>query len=200
MLLENIEGNRLLFDLSKTHTIQDLFNKILENLQFKSLKAYSLDKVELSNMTPISNLERSNFYILADDHHLFKIIDTNNESLKFPNEIEKYCEDLNISHLQKKIISNYLSRVDILNEMKFGFKVFEKDNDNNNKMIEKEELLVNLIEALPTNRINLIYDENALQKKYFKLKSEVDNLQSQKKQLERYVFSNLSNIFHLFYL
>ena len=188
LLLENKEGKRVIFDLSKTHTIQDLFNKISESLQFKSLKAYSLDKAEISNMTPLSDLERSNFYILADNLHFFKIIDAAAQSSTLSTEVEKYCDELNISHLQKKIISNYLGRLDILNETKFGFKIFDReDTEKSNKTVDKEELLLNLVEALPTNRTNLVVDESLLQTRYFKLRAEVENLQNQKKQLENYV-------------
>lgn len=193
LLLENKEGKRVIFDLSKTHTIQDLFNKITENLQFNSLKAYSLDRAEISNMTPLSDLDRSNFYILADSQHFFKIIDAANSSSSktAASEVERYCDELHISHLQKKIISNYLGRLDILNEMKFGFKVFDPENiAKNGKTVDKEDLLLNLVEALPTNRTNLVSDESLLQAKYFKLRADVENLQGQKKQLENYVDLN----------
>ena len=198
LLLENKEGKRVIFDLSKTHTIQDLFNKITENLQFKSLKAYSLDRAEISNMTTLSDLDRSNFYILADSQHFFKIIDAANSSSKnASSEVETYCDELHISHLQKKIISNYLGRLDILNEMKFGFKIFDPENiAKNSKTVDKEELLLNLVEALPTNRTNLVSDESLLQAQYFKLRADVENLQGQKKQLENYV--DLLTIFFFF--
>ena len=40
LLLDNREGKRFLFDLSKSDIIQDLLNKIIENFQFKELSLF----------------------------------------------------------------------------------------------------------------------------------------------------------------
>ena len=138
-------------------------------------------------MTSLSNLENSNFYLIGDEHHLFKIVDSSDENLKNRTEIEKYCEELDISYLQKKIINNYLNRFDKLNEMKFGSKIFDNVNEKTGKLFDKEVLVQNLIEALPTNRTNPILDEEELHQQYLKLKENVDNLQNQKSQLEAIV-------------
>ena len=195
---KSFEGKKMLFDMSKTATLQDLFNKITEYFEFKSLQAYSLDKVELSNMTLLSNFENSNFYLLGDKEHLFKIIDVSNDNSKKNDEIEKYCDELDISYLQKKIITNYLNRFDKLNELKFGVKIFDNDNEKNNKLIDKEALMSNLIEALPTNRSSPIVDEEALFQNYLQLKNQVENLRSRKEQLEQIVNINLYSVFNSF--
>lgn len=196
---ESKDGSPVIFEILKTHTIEDFFSKFSENLEYKSLKAYSLDQIELSNKTLISHLENSNFYVLADEKHLFKVIDATKGNMKQENEIEKYCVEMDISYLQKNILVNYLSRLDILNEIKFGAKFFN-NNENNNKLIDKDELIQNLVEALPSNRTSLVFHEEGLLNQYRLIKEEVEDLQNQKEQLEKIVFLFFNCFYKILYI
>lgn len=186
LLIEADPGRSFRFEMPLSNTIENIFEKMSENFKFRSYKAISLDKAELSPKTSLENLKNSNFYILGDENYLFKIIDGAMESdLKSnSNGIIRYCDELDISYLQKKIIINYLNRLDILNQMKFGAKIFTDDGQPNNQLIEKEAFIQNLIEALPSNRSNLGVNEEDLMMKYLNLKEEVARLSNEKSYLE----------------
>lgn len=192
LLIEAEPGKSFHFEMPVSHSIDNIFEKMSETFKFNSYKAISLDKAEISSKTSLENLKNSNFYILGDENYLFKIIDgaTDTNLRSNTNGIIKYCDELDISYLQKKIIINYLNRLDILNQIKFGTKIFAEDGEPNNQLIEKEAFIQNMIEALPSNRSSFIANEEDLMMKYLNLKQEVARLSYEKNSLETAVNIN----------
>lgn len=188
LLHEGENGKRFIFEMENSQTIGDFLKKLKENMDFKSLKAYSLDKVELASSITLGDMKSSNFYIIGNEKYLFKIIDSTFENFKMSQGIEKYCDEFDISYLQKKIIVSYLNRFDSLNELKFGTKLFSEEGSNKTQSVDKEALIQNLVEALPSNRPKLIHDEEVFLSKYLNLKREVEALSREKKDLENTVF------------
>ncbi|EAR89938.1 transmembrane protein, putative (macronuclear) [Tetrahymena thermophila SB210] len=164
--------------------IGDLLEGIREQYKIKGdLRAYTLDKKELSETVMLDDLEGSNFYICdLTNKHLFLV---HNQDVEIKNEyqkIDKYCKDINLSYIQKQTIINYLNRVDTIVRMKTGQEIFSDESQQPDKrlLINKSDLVKSMIEALPTNKNQHTEYEASLMLRYQELQKVLSQMSQQK--------------------
>lgn len=74
----------------------------------------------------LDDLEGSNFYIadLSDEKLFFLVKNEDVEVKNNYNIINSYCRDISLSYLEKKIVTNFLQRVDSVAKAKHGTEIF----------------------------------------------------------------------------
>lgn len=186
------EGNaRQNVTLSEDSTVSDLKAK-LKGLSedIKSIKVLSMDLSEYANQTQLSDLKFDNHYIVVNDTVPYKVVGLD-KSLAEEQEgsYQKYVnisQSLGLPFIERKILLNYLERVDMLNKEKLGRRVFA-DNELSKAPFSKDILIQNLIEGVISNKNQQIEREENLVQAYEGHKAKLEELNLQHQELERKV-------------
>lgn len=186
------EGNqRQNVTLPEDSTVSDLKAK-LKGLSedIKSIQILSMDLAEYANQTQLSDLKYDNHYIVVNDSVPYKVIGLD-KSLAEQHEgsYEKYVEiskNLGLPFIERKILLNYLERVDLLNKEKLGRRLFA-DNELSKAPFSKDVLIQNLIEGIISNKNQQIEREENLIQAYESHKRKWEELDLQHQELEKKV-------------
>jgi hypothetical protein len=177
--------------LPEDSTVTDLKSK-LKGLSedIKTIKVLSMDLAEYANQTQLSDLKFDNHYIVVNDSVPYKVIGLD-KSLAEEHEgsYQKYVDiskNLGLPFIERKILLNYLERVDLLNKEKLGRRLFT-DNEPSKAPFSKDALIQNLIEGIISNKNQQIEREENLIQAYESHKKKLEDLDLQHQELERKV-------------
>ncbi|KRW99996.1 hypothetical protein PPERSA_05499 [Pseudocohnilembus persalinus] len=143
--------------------IENLLEGISEQLNFLGkLKAYSLDKKELSKQIDLDDLEDLDEY----------------------KSLSQYYDKIELSFIDRKVIEHYLKRFDNINQQSLGSKIFTDSAKNaKNQTYNKDVIIQNLIAALPSHRNTQSSRQDQLIQQYIKVHQELNHMKSIKQQL-----------------
>jgi hypothetical protein len=186
------EGNqRQNVTLPEDSTVSDLKAKLKSlSEDIKTIKVLSMDLAEYANQTQLSDLKYDNHYIIVNDNVPYKVVGLD-KSLAEEHEgsYEKYVDiskSLGLPFIERKILLNYLERVDHLNKEKLGRRLFV-DNEQNKATFSKDALIQNLIEGIISNKNQQIEREENLIQAYESHKKKWEDLDLQHQELEKKV-------------
>jgi len=172
-------------------TIQELKEQFKQlSKDIKEVKVTSLDLAEYADVTRLSDLATENHYLIVNNKSLYKVTSID-KSLADQDEAlyqknQDLCEKLGLPFIERKILLNYLKRVDILNQERFGKKLFT-GQEIANTAVDKDIFIQNLIEAIINNKNQQIEKEEALIQMYHEQKEKLENLKLQRAELEKKV-------------
>ncbi len=161
------------------------------NKDIKEVKVTSLDLAEYANVTKLSELTTENHYLLVNDRGLYKVTALDKSLAEIDEALYQknmqMCEDLGLPFIERKILLNYLKRVDILNQERLGKKLFTGQAIANTA-VEKEMFVQNLLEAIINNKNQQIEKEEGLVQLYHEQKEKLETLKFQRAELEKKVY------------
>ena len=181
--------------LSEHGTIDDLKEQVLEfSKETKLCEAYSLDKAEIAGLTKLQDIRADGFYLLLDRKELLQVVSLEStdaiEQEKRYSRLETFCDKTGVPFLERKILVNYLKRVDALNQEKFSKPLFSDKNFHTGTFFKKD-LIANMIEGLSNPKSQQFDDEQALYDQYHKIKCQIEELKNRRSELERKVRKHL---------
>mmetsp|Transcript_71510 Transcript_71510/g.83186 ORF Transcript_71510/g.83186 Transcript_71510/m.83186 type:complete len:349 (-) Transcript_71510:133-1179(-) len=176
------------FNLPEEATVNDLINEVVKSSKgVKNCKAVTLDKAEIASITKLEDVKADNFYLLINNEDILKIISldsTDAESQdKMYQKVESYCESIGVPFIERKIILNYLKRVDQHSIENFSKPLFA-DKNVYAEPFDKNILLDNLVEGLSNNRNQKSENEQRLYSDYHKTKQQIEELKIKRSELE----------------
>jgi len=138
--------------------------------EIKDVSVYSTDKAEYANVTKLSDLKNTDHYIIVNNSSLYVVQSLDEtEAEKFEKQYSKNAtlfEKMGLPFIQRKILLNYLRRVDLLNHDKFGSRPFA-DQQGKKDGYSKDVVVQNLLEGIINNKNQQIENEEALLQTYF---------------------------------
>lgn len=191
------------FNLPEEATVNDLIKEITQSSKgIKSCHAITMDKVEIAGITKLEDIKADNFYILVNQSDLLKIVTTetteSEERDKKYQKVESYCESIGVPFIERKIIVNYLKRVDQHTVENFNHPLFA-DKNFYTQPFDKEILIDNLVEGLSNNRNQRVENEQALYNEYNKVKGQLEDLKIKRSELEQQVYAHQNDACNLIF-
>jgi len=177
--------NRIHFALPDDTTFSDFkkhFQKEVDPETVKDLKVFSIDLSEISNVSRLSDLSSHNYYVIGDSNIVYKVMSVDRKPAEISEtdyqSTKDYFEKLGLPFLERKIVLNYLRRVDHFLEEELGKKIFT-DHDSYNQSFDKNILIENMIEAIANNKNQQVENEEVLINQYLQLQEKLEEIQFQ---------------------
>ena len=166
-------------ELSEESTLKELKIFLEERFENVSISFFSLDKIELAITTKWRNISSKKFYILIDKT-IFIVNNISNREFEARQEMLQRTMSIGAPYYYSQVVSDVLYKFDLLNENSFGQR-FQDGQKGENIIVDKEQVLRNLLNSLPSSKTKshqdmdmLVNKHKVLEAQYSRLKQEYD--------------------------
>ena len=185
------EANKASFTVSEDATIADLRQALQgQSADIKAIQILSIDLAEIANVTKLADLGNEPHYIILNNKEVCKVLIPELSAADKMEEAyrrrEENCENIGLPFIERKIILNYIKRVDGLNTDRLGKPLFA-DTDVFEGKIDKKVILKNLLDGIINSKNQQTNNEEQLVHYYNEQKVKLDNLKVQHDEIDRRV-------------